>query len=229
MNGYHTTRMSHILDMNNPTKIPYVLYSIIFPASILIWFNNDVLMLPIIIATLMIMTFIGTQGKNWHRPPCRVNMLCRMIPTQPWYTSKYLNMGIVGIIMFMIWKVMQRNIESPSIEDLMSKKLYTSNHIYLLPLIILMILLSILPLLATVMVYMQLNNEDWRWKWRSIFIAGSVTICPLIHVIQSFQFEINSVINDVILVMGTFVVTASIGFNGANYWVSRMYSRLVCD
>ena len=230
-NGYHTIRMAHILDIDTSTKSPYALYSIILPASILIWFNNDVSMLPIIIATLMIMTLIGTQGKYHYYSPCRVNRIPRMIPNQPWYTNKYLNIGIVGIIIFMICKIILRNIELLKVGDLISEEqeLYTSRHFYLLLLITLLVLLLILPLLTTAMTYMQLNNEDWQWRWRSIFISGSVAIYPLIYAIQSFRFEINSVANDIILVMGTFLVTASIGFNAANYWVHQMYTPIVCD
>lgn len=106
--------------------------------------------------------------------PCRTRNIPRQLPTLPFYHSTPFFSAVGGFLPF------RCGIICP-IPSAISVELYyifatvwgrESYTLFYMLLIVYCILIAVVACSAVALTYFQLNAEDYRWWWRSVFIGG---------------------------------------------------------
>eukprot|EP00484_Ammonia_sp_Unknown_P003212 CAMPEP_0197073100 /NCGR_PEP_ID=MMETSP1384-20130603/210433_1 /TAXON_ID=29189 /ORGANISM="Ammonia sp." /LENGTH=619 /DNA_ID=CAMNT_0042511925 /DNA_START=36 /DNA_END=1895 /DNA_ORIENTATION=- len=98
-----------------------------------------------------------------------VSKVPREIPTLPWYRSSYLQIALSGILPFTAIYIELHFL----FMAIFGHQVYTLFGILSLAFIMLLIVTCAVTIGLT---YFQLQSEDWRWWWTSLFTAGSTGI-----------------------------------------------------
>jgi len=161
--------------------------------------------------------------------PVRTNQIPRQIPTQPFYLKTIVVALVAGIFPFGSISVEMYFIYS---------SLWFNRVFYMFGfLFFCFILMAITTSLVTVlMTYYTLCSENYKWQWRSIFIAGGCSIYVFIHAIILSKFSLGG-FTTIILYVGysllisvlAFILTGSIGFISSLFFVRKIYSSVKID
>eukprot|EP01092_Planopodium_desertum_P016778 TRINITY_DN9509_c0_g1_i1.p1 TRINITY_DN9509_c0_g1~~TRINITY_DN9509_c0_g1_i1.p1 ORF type:complete len:221 (-),score=9.63 TRINITY_DN9509_c0_g1_i1:46-708(-) len=158
--------------------------------------------------------------------PVRTNQIPRQIPEQIWYmkssvvtlTGGILPFGAVFIELFFIFS---------------SIWLHQFYYIFGFLLLVFIILVVTCAEISVVIVYFQLCNEDYRWWWRAFLTAGSSALYLFAYSVFYFftKLHIRKFVSVLlyfgytsIISMFFFVMTGSIGFFAAYFFVRKIYS-----
>lgn len=166
--------------------------------------------------------------KNPIEFPCQTNELLRMIPAQPWYMQKYFAILVGGVLPFGAVFI--------EVFFIMSS-IWLHHYYYMFGFLLLVFIILILTSaeITIVMTYFQLCAEDWRWWWRSVLTAGSSAIYLFLYSILYFYTKLDIVpfvssllyFGYMILVsLGFFLVTGTIGFYATYVFVWKIYDAI---
>ncbi|XP_067928632.1 transmembrane 9 superfamily member 1-like [Watersipora subatra] len=112
---------------------------------------------------------IGKNSASSFDSPCRTKNIARELPLLNWYRSAPIQLIVGGFLPFSAISVELYYIFS----TLWGRDQYTLWGI--LGIVYVMVLL-VTACITVALVYFQLNAEDYRWWWRSIFTAGSASL-----------------------------------------------------
>lgn len=161
--------------------------------------------------------------------PVRTNQIPRQIPTQPKYLKTVVAALCAGIFPFGAISVEMYFIYS---------SLWFNRVFYMFGfLFFCFLLMTVTTSLVTIlMTYYSLCSENYKWQWRSIFIAGGCAFYVFVHAIFLSKFQLGG-FTTIVLYVGysalisllTFIVTGSIGFISSLIFVRKIYSSVKID
>merc|ERR1711920_111175 len=95
-----------------------------------------------------------------------VSKVPREIPSLPWYRSAYFQIAVSGVLPFTAIYIELHFL----FMAIFGHQVYTLFGILSLAFVMLLIVTCAVTIGLT---YFQLQSEDWRWSWTSVFTAGS--------------------------------------------------------
>jgi len=250
--GYYSTRVYKMFKLTDWRKntlytaltFPGLFFFIFFILNLLIRENKSAGAVPFsTLAALLVLwfcisvplVFLGSYfafRKPDVDPPCRVNIIPRMIlPDRAWYTQPQFSILIGGILPFGAVFI--------EIFFIMSSVwLHQFYYVFGFLFIVFVILIITCAEIAIVMCYFQLCGEDWHWWWRSYLTAGSSAFYLFLYSILYFvtKLEVVQVVSTVLFFgymllvsMAFFVLTGTIGFVACYLFVRKIYSSIHID
>ena len=161
------------------------------------WYAGSTQALPFTTIILLIFIWIlvgfpltiigGIFGRNTStefNAPCRTAAIAREIPSQPWYRMFGVHIALGGFLPFSAISVELYYVFA----TVWGREQYT---LYGILTVSFLILLTVSACVSVSMTYIQLANEDWRWWWRSIFSAGSISFFVFFYGIFYFYKKSN--------------------------------------
>jgi len=175
--------------------------------------------------------FFGSHF-GFERPPIehpvRTNQISRQIPEQVWYMSPIFSILMGGILPFGAVFIELFFILSA----IWGHQFY---YIFGFLLIVFFILIITCAEITIVMCYFQLCSEDYHWWWRSYLTAGASAFYMFLYSIFYFftTMEIQRFVSVIlyfgftlIMTIGFFVLTGTIGFVACYIFVRKIYSQV---
>ncbi|KAH3664375.1 hypothetical protein WICMUC_005760 [Wickerhamomyces mucosus] len=190
-------------------------------AIVLIWF---IISVPVSALGSILALKRETASK-----PVKTNQIPRQIPTQPFYLKTLIVALAAGIFPFGSISVEMYFIYS---------SLWFNRVFYMFGfLFFCFVLMAITTSLVTIlMTYYSLCAENYKWQWRSIFIAGGCSIYIFVHSIILSKFELGG-FTTIVLYVGysflisllAFILAGSIGFISSLIFIRTIYSAVKID
>jgi transmembrane 9 superfamily protein 3 len=181
------------------------------------------------------LTVVGTIiGKNYDgRPdnPCRVNPVPRHIPPREWYLHPLINILLGGILPFGSLFIELYFVFTAFWH-------YKYYYVYGFMLLVYMILIIVTVCVTIVSTYFLLNAEDYRWHWSAFLSASSTSFYVYLYSVYYFVAKTNmsglfqtSFYFGYMLMfcIGLGILTGSVGYLGASFFVHRIYSQVKLD
>eukprot|EP00743_Colponemidia_sp_Colp-15_P002200 GILK01002386.1.p1 GENE.GILK01002386.1~~GILK01002386.1.p1 ORF type:complete len:577 (-),score=89.61 GILK01002386.1:135-1865(-) len=176
----------------------------------------------------------GIAGRNQavtFEVPCRPTKIPREIPLMPWYRRGPTQVFLAGFLPFSAICLELHYIFS----SVWGHKIYTLYGILMLAFIMLIIVTACVTVALT---YFQLNAEDHKWWWRSLFSGGSTGLfiyayCFFYYFERSemFGFLQTSFFFGYMLVVGFafFLMMGAVGFFSSFVFVRYIYDAIKSD
>lgn len=166
-------------------------------ANSVAWFYGSTQALPwtTIVLLMAFWLFIGYPltiiggifGRNFagsFDSPCRTKNIAREIPPVPWYRSAVVECVIGGFLPFSAISVELYYIFA----TLWGREQYTLWGILA---VVYVMLLLVTASITVALMYFQLNAEDYRWWWRSLFSAGATSLFVFCYAVFFFYQRSN--------------------------------------
>eukprot|EP01126_Amoeba_proteus_P038065 TRINITY_DN3954_c0_g1_i6.p1 TRINITY_DN3954_c0_g1~~TRINITY_DN3954_c0_g1_i6.p1 ORF type:complete len:489 (+),score=59.27 TRINITY_DN3954_c0_g1_i6:534-2000(+) len=158
------------------------------------------------------------------------NLVPRPIPPQPWYYNKYLNVITAGVIPFGAVFIELSFIMS-------SIWLHRYYFLFSFLFLVLIILFITCVEISIVLCYFQLCSLDWEWWWRAFLNSGASVFYVFLYAVYCYtKLDIEGSVASLlyfgytlILCLGFFVLTGTIGFCGTFYFVRKIYAAVHQD
>ncbi|OQV23063.1 Transmembrane 9 superfamily member 4 [Hypsibius exemplaris] len=169
--------------------------------------------------------------KQPYENPVRTNQIPRQVPDQVWYLSPTISTLMAGILPFGALFV--------ELFFLMNA-IWLKQYYYLFGFLFLVFIILIISvsIISIVMVYFQLCGENYRWWWRSLLVSGGVALYVLAYSVFYFvtKLEITGFIPTLLyfgytllMVITVWILTGTIGFYAAYFFISRIYGAVKID
>lgn len=184
--GYYSARVYKMFgqsDWRSNTMLtalffPGVVFTMFFVLNLFVWGKKSsgavpfgtmfallVLWFGISVPLVYLGAFFGNK-KDAYELPCKVNLIPRIIPEQPWYMQRCFSILVGGVLPFGAVFIEVFFIMS-------SIWLHRFYYMFGFLLLVYVILIITSAEITIVMAYFQLCAEDYNWWWRSFWTAGS--------------------------------------------------------
>ncbi|XP_065890700.1 transmembrane 9 superfamily member 4-like [Dysidea avara] len=251
LGGYHAARLYKTLKGTNWKQAaamtaglyPGILFGTGFFLNFFIWgahssgavpFTTMIALLCLWFGISVPLIFIGFYfgfRKQPYDHPVRTNQIPRQIPDQVWYLSPFISTLIAGILPF----------GAVFVELFFILTAIWENQFYYLfgfLFLVFVILIIACSEVTIVMVYFQLCSEDYHWWWRSMFLSGACSYYVFAYSVVYYytKLEINEFIPTIlyfgytiIMVIGFWLLTATIGFYSTYTFIRQIYAAVKQD
>jgi len=248
--GFTSSRLLKLFNLRDWRNIfltglyfPGQMFGTWFVLNLLMWGNGSASAVPFTtILTLMalwlgvslVLVLLGAVvgfKRATIEVPCKVNLVPRTIPPQPWYLRAPQSVLLPGILPFGA-----AFIESVFIlSSIWQGRVY---YVFGFLALVFLILIVTCAEATVVMVYFQLIREDYCWWWRSFFTSGSYGLWLYTYCIFYYATALHipnfwaSVLYFGYMGMASyffFVLTGTIGFAASFFFVHKIYSSIKVD
>jgi transmembrane 9 superfamily protein 2/4 len=249
--GYSSARIYQVFQGENTTRntlmtatlFPGILYAV---ASILniplavqgssgaFPFTTSLAVFALWVFISIPLCYLGSRFARSQDPislPGTVNLIPRPIPEQRWYMHPVLCVLMSGLLPF----------GAVFIELFFIMSSIWKNQFYFLfgfLFLVFLIMLITCAEISVVMCYFQLSNMDWQWWWRAYLSSGSSAFYMFLYAIHYyiFRLQIEGGVStflyfgySLLLCLGFFVLTGTIGFIACFIFVRRIYKAIHQD
>jgi len=222
---------------------PGTIFLLFFILNLMLWgekssgavpFGTMVALIALWFGISVPLVFFGSyfgHNKPTIEVPVRTNQIPRQIPEQVWYMSPIFSILMGGILPFGAVFIELFFI----LTAIWGHQFY---YIFGFLFIVFVILILTCAEITIVMCYFQLCSEDYHWWWRAYLTSGASAFYMYLYAIFYFftKMEIEKFISallyfgyTLIMSIGFFVLTGTIGFYACFLFVRKIYSQVKVD
>ncbi|XKL63496.1 hypothetical protein PGB90_005860 [Kerria lacca] len=163
--------------------------------------------------------------------PVRTNLIPRQIPEQIWYLNPFFTMLVAGLLPF----------GAVFIElFFIFTAIWQNQFYYLFGFLFLVFIILVISCgqISIIMIYFQLCAENYHWWWRSLAVSGGSAIHMFMYSVYYFysKLEISEFVPTLlyfvystIMVVTFWLLTSTIGFFSAYFFIKKIYSAIKID
>jgi len=177
--------------------------------------------------------YLGSRfaySKDPPKIPTQPSAIPSRIPDQKWYMGTLFCIFAGGILPFLAMIIEMSYILS---------SIWFHRYYFLFGFLFLVFLILVVTCaeISIVMCYWQLCSMDWQWWWRSFLASGASAFYMFLYAIYYYtKIDVEGFVgtllyfgNTLILCLGLFVLTGTIGFGSSLYFVKKIYGAIHQD